>query len=94
MTITLPADPDTERLARRLAEATGKPLPVIVRQAIEAEAAKVGVTRATRLNRDELLARMTTITDGFADLPVLNTRDGAGQQSPPAKLNCAVKLDA
>ena len=33
-TTTLPADPDTERLAQKLAEATGKPLPTIVREAM------------------------------------------------------------
>jgi antitoxin VapB len=74
MTVTLPADADTERLARKLAQATGKPLPVIVKQAIEAEAVKAGVTAPARLSRDELLLRMTEITAGFAALPVLDPR--------------------
>ncbi len=73
MTVTLPVDAETERLARRLAEATGKALPMVIREAIEAEAAKVGVT-APKLTRDELLAQMIEITDGFADLPVLDPR--------------------
>lgn len=74
MTVTLPVDPETERLARKLAEATGEPLPEIVRRAIEAEAAKAGVTAPARLPRNELLARMINITHGFASLPVLDER--------------------
>ena len=33
MTIVLPTDSQTEQLARRLAEATGKPLPIVVQEA-------------------------------------------------------------
>ena len=75
-TTTLPADPDTERLAHKLAEATGKPLPTIVREAIaaKAEAAGVSLRERRQLSRDELLARMTAITDRFADLPVHDPR--------------------
>ncbi len=73
MTITLPADAETERLARKLAEVTGKPLPLIVREAIEAEAAKAGVA-PSRVQPDDLLARMLEITDGFARLPVVDPR--------------------
>lgn len=76
MSTTLPADPETEQLARRLAQATGKPLPTIVREAIaaKAEAAGIDVARGSRLSREELLARMTAITDRFSDLPVLDPR--------------------
>lgn len=74
MTVTLPADPETERLARKLAEATGKPLPVVVREAIASEAARAGVAVAARTPRDQLIARMIRITDGFAHLPVLDDR--------------------
>ncbi len=72
----LPVDPDTERLARKLAEATGKTLPAIVREAIAAKAEAVGVTvtGASGLSRDELLAQITAITDEFARLPVRDTR--------------------
>jgi antitoxin VapB len=75
-TTTLPADPDTERLANKLAEATGKPLPTIVREAIAAKAEAAGVTidGRKRLSRDDLLARMTAITDRFAELPVHDAR--------------------
>ena len=76
MTITLPADPETECLARKLAEATGKPLPTVVKEAIEAKAEAAGVSTQgpARVPRDALLARMTEITDGFARLPVLDPR--------------------
>ena len=75
-TTTLPADPDTERLAQKLAEATGKPLPTIVREAITARAEAAGVTLRGRggLSREELLARMIAITDRFAELPVYDAR--------------------
>ena len=74
MTITLPTDPETARLARKLADASGIPLPMIVRQAIEAEAARAGMTVPARPSRDEMLARMTEITAGFAGLPNLDPR--------------------
>lgn len=74
MTINLPVDPETERLARKLAEVTGKSLPDILKQAIEAEAAKVGVAKPEPISKEELIARMTEITDGFAKLPILDRR--------------------
>lgn len=74
MTTALPADAETDRLARRLAEATGKPLPTVVREAIAAEAARAGVALPPRPASSELLARMVEITNGFADLPVLDHR--------------------
>jgi antitoxin VapB len=72
----LPADPETERLAHKVAEAMGKPLPEIVKEAIAAKAEAVGVSlQAQRgLSREERLARMTAITDRFAELPVRDTR--------------------
>ena len=72
----LPADAETERLARKLAEATGKSLPTVVIEAIAAQAEAAGLNRTseTRPTRDELLARMTAITEGFASLPVLDAR--------------------
>lgn len=76
MTILLPVDPETERLARKLAEATGKPLPVVVKEAIKASAEAAGVTppEHVRPSNRELLARMIEITDGFADLPIVDPR--------------------
>ena len=74
MNITLPTDAETERLARKLAEVTRTPLPTVVKQAIEAEAAKAGITAPPRISRDALFARMIAITDGFAGLPILDRR--------------------
>jgi antitoxin VapB len=76
MATTLPADPDTERLAQKLAEATGKPLPTIVKEAIAAKAEAAGVsTRARkRLVGQDLIDRMTAISDRCAALPVLDPR--------------------
>jgi Rv0623-like transcription factor len=43
MTINLPIDAETERLARKLAEVSGKSLTEVVHDAIAAQAAAVGV---------------------------------------------------
>ena len=76
MTITLPVDAETERLARKLAQTTGKSLPLIVKEAIEAKAEAVGIGSHDRIgpSSHDLLARMVEITDGFARLPVLDPR--------------------
>ncbi len=81
MTIAIQIDADTERLARKLAEASGKPLPQVVKEAIEASAAAAGVKAeqpeagaSLLLCREELLARMNEITTRVARLPVLDTR--------------------
>jgi antitoxin VapB len=76
MSATLPADPDTERLANQLAEATGKPLPMIVKEAIAAKAEAVGVSlrERKRLSGQDLIDRMTAISDRCAGLPVLDPR--------------------
>jgi antitoxin VapB len=73
MTIALPTDPETERLAQKLAEATGQPLPQIVKQAIEAEAAKAGIVVVTpRRKFDD--ARVRAIIARVSALPVLDDR--------------------
>lgn len=74
-TTTLPADPDTKRLAHKLAEAIGKPLPIIVREAIAAKAEAAGVTLHGRgkLSGQDLIDRMTVISDHCAALPVLDS---------------------
>ena len=74
--VTLPADIETERLAQKIATATGKPLPTIVREAIAASAEAAGVAGqpGRRLSGAELLARMTEISDHCASLPVLDDR--------------------
>lgn len=38
MSITLHVDPETERLARQIAEATGQPVPAVVKSALDAMA--------------------------------------------------------
>jgi antitoxin VapB len=43
MTTTLPADPETERLAEEVAKAKGKPVASVVREAIAATAEAAGV---------------------------------------------------
>jgi hypothetical protein len=43
MTINLPIDAETERLARKLAELSGKSLTAVVHEAIAAQAAAAGV---------------------------------------------------
>jgi antitoxin VapB len=76
MATTLPTDPDTERLAQRLAEATGKPLPTIVKEAIVAKAKEAGVSPQARrqLSGQDLIDRMTAISDHCAALPVCDSR--------------------
>ena len=76
MATTLPADPDTERLAQKLAESTGKPLPTIVKEAIaaKAEAAGMSMHGRKRLAGQDLIDRMTAISDQCAALPVLDPR--------------------
>jgi antitoxin VapB len=75
---TLPADPETEQLARRVAEATGKPVQTVVKEAIAAKASAAGVALQgdgqRSASHDELLARITEITAEFAKLPVLDPR--------------------
>jgi len=76
MATTLPTDPDTERLAQRLAQATGKPLPTIVKEAIVAKAKEAGVSPQARrrLSGQDLIDRMTAIGDHCAALPVYDPR--------------------
>ena len=77
MTIAVALDAETENLACRLAEVTGKPLPTVVKDAIEASAVAAGVRLgppAQYLTSDELLAKMIEITNRISQLPVLDPR--------------------
>ncbi len=76
MTTHLPADAETERLARDIAQATGKPLPTIVREAIAAKAEAVGLDDVgTRKGRRELdFSALRIILDRAAARPVLDAR--------------------
>lgn len=75
-TTTLPADPETERLAIKLAELTGNPVYLIVKEAIAAKAAAAGVTLTSRprLTGQALIDRLIEISDHSASLPVLDPR--------------------
>ena len=50
MTINLSIDAETERLARKLAELSGKSLTAVVQEAIAAQAAAVGVGAVSKKN--------------------------------------------
>lgn len=64
------------RLAERLAEVVGKPVPDIVREAIAEKAKAIGVEirEAAKFNPAEKLRRMIEISDRIARLPVLDPR--------------------
>ena len=72
MTDTLPADPDTVRLAQEVARVTGKPLPIVLREAIAARAEAVGVVSPSprRKNMDRVRAILARVDA----LPILDTR--------------------
>ena len=77
MTIAISLDIETERLARKLAEVTGKPLPTVVKEAIEAKAEAAGVEMqqlSARLSREDRLARMMEAARSFDSIPVLDPR--------------------
>jgi hypothetical protein len=54
MTINLPIDAETERLARKLAELFGKSLTAVVQEAIAAQAAAAGVGAASPMKAQRL----------------------------------------
>lgn len=73
---TLHLPPETEALAEKLAKAKGRPVAVVVREAIEASAREAGISIAqTRaFNPAEKLRRMREISDRSAARPVLDPR--------------------
>jgi antitoxin VapB len=76
MSTTLPTDPETERLAHRVAQAKGKPVAAVVREAIEASAREAGVLVAGRspLGAAERRRRLLAIAERSAARPVLDDR--------------------
>ena len=76
MTTTLPADPETERLARRVAKARGQPLSTIVRDAIQASARETGllVAKPNRLSTAQKRQRLLQISERSAARPLLDPR--------------------
>lgn len=76
MTTTLPADSETERLAQQVAKAKGKPVSVIVRDAIEASAREAGllIAQPSRLSAAEKRQRLLEISERSAARPILDPR--------------------
>ena len=77
MSTTLPADPETERLAKEVAKAKGKPVASVVRDAIEASAREAGViavARPCRLTAAEKRKRLLEISERSAARPILDPR--------------------
>jgi antitoxin VapB len=76
VTTTLPADPETERLAHQVAQVKGKPVSAVVRDAIEASAREAGVpiAKASRLSAAEKRQRLLEISERSAARPILDPR--------------------
>jgi antitoxin VapB len=76
MTTTLPADPETERLARKVAKARGQPLSTVVRDAIEASAREAGllVEGHSHLTVAAKRRRLLEIAQRSAARPILDPR--------------------
>ena len=74
MSTMLPADPETERLAREVAKTKGKPLVSVVRDAIEASAREAGllVSPPRRLTATEKRRRLLEISRRSAARPILD----------------------
>jgi len=73
---TLPVDPETERLAHRVARAKGKPVAIVVRDAIEAIAREAGlsVPKGARPSAAEKRRRLLEISKRSAARPVIDNR--------------------
>jgi antitoxin VapB len=76
MSATLPAAPETERLAKEVAKAKGKPVAIVVRDAIEASAREAGllVARPRRLTAAEKRNRLLQISERSAARPIIDAR--------------------
>jgi len=76
MTTTLPTDPETERLAQKVAEARGQPLSVVVRDAIRASAREAGLlaAKSTCSSSARKRQRLLEISERSAARPVLDPR--------------------
>lgn len=73
MTDTLPADPDTVRLAQEIARVTGKPVSLVLREAVEATAEAAGVgapPRRHHTSMDEVRAILARVDA----LPIIDPR--------------------
>jgi antitoxin VapB len=76
MSATLPADRETERLAKEVAKAKGKPVAIVVRDAIEASAREAGLLVAPprRLTAAEKRNRLLQISERSAARPIIDAR--------------------
>ncbi len=78
MMTTLPADFETERLAQAIAEAAGKPVAFVVREALAAHAMRQGIVSPARSARRrspaEIGAAIDAVVSRVRALPVLDTR--------------------
>jgi len=76
MTTTLPADPETERLAQKVAKARGQPLSTVVRDAIQASAREAGllVAKPNRPSTAQKRQRLLQISERSAARPLLDPR--------------------
>lgn len=74
---TLPADEETERLASRLAALTGKPLPVVVKEAIDAYEANLALSGGDTIPKrtpQQIAAAFDRAVAKLAALPILDPR--------------------
>ena len=72
MTTTLPTDPETERLAQKVAEARGQPLSVVVRAS--AREAGLLAAKSTCSSSARKRQRLLEISERSAARPVLDPR--------------------
>ena len=64
-------DPETDRLARALAETTGESLTDAVRRALEERLAR----ETQRQSHDRLMTTVQSVQEQLANLPVLDARN-------------------
>jgi antitoxin VapB len=76
MTNTLPADPETEQLAERIAALSGKSVPRVVKEAIAAKAEAMGIATAKGAARSpqDLRRLLQDLAERFDTLPGRDTR--------------------
>jgi antitoxin VapB len=76
-TTTLPADIETERLAREMAEAAGKPVEAILRDALTAHAWQLGVVppgHKKKRTPEQIRAALEQAAAAFSAMQVLDPR--------------------
>lgn len=76
MNTNLPADPETERLAKEYCRSDGEALPVVVREAIAAKAEADGIGGDEHPRRKKLnFAKLNAILERAARRPVPDSTD-------------------